>query len=98
MKIQPTFHRLKVGDSSKLTQKESIDMPFSEFLKNELWTTPREQMSQAENLVEQAATNPGINKLQLVVALTEAEIELQKTTAVFTKAQEAYDKILHMPL
>ncbi|MDR0406523.1 MAG: flagellar hook-basal body complex protein FliE [Holosporales bacterium] len=79
-------------------KKESTGISFADVLKEELWTTPRERITQAENLIIQATIDPGINKLQFVTALTDAEIELQKMTTVFAKAQEAYDKIAHMPL
>jgi flagellar hook-basal body complex protein FliE len=91
-------NRLASNGITKAGEKRTTGNAFSDFLKEELWVTPQAQIAQAENLVAQAALNPGANKLQLVAALTEAEIELQKMTTIFTKAQESYDKILHMQL
>jgi flagellar hook-basal body complex protein FliE len=81
-----------------MTKEKATSTSFSDLLKEELWKNPRDHIMQAENLASQAALNPGANKLQLVAALTEAEIELQKITTIFTKAHDAYDKILHMQL
>ncbi|MDR2416762.1 MAG: flagellar hook-basal body complex protein FliE [Holosporales bacterium] len=91
-------NRLTPNGITKAGEKKVAGTAFSDFLKEELLVAPRAQIVQAENLVTQAALNPSVSKLQLVAALTEAEIELQKMTTIFTKAQESYDKILHMPL
>jgi flagellar hook-basal body complex protein FliE len=91
-------NRLTPERMTKIAEKEPVGSTFSNFLKEELLVAPRTQIAQAESLVTQAALNPGVNKLQLVAALTKAEIEIQKMTTIFSKAQESYDKILHMQL
>ncbi|MDR0661806.1 MAG: flagellar hook-basal body complex protein FliE [Holosporales bacterium] len=98
MRIPPPSSHPKINPIPRTTEQGTEIHTFSEFLRNELWERPQAQLTQAENLVTQAAIDPGINKLQLVTALTEAEIELQKTATIFSKVQQAYEKILHMPL
>jgi flagellar hook-basal body complex protein FliE len=98
MNVLPIKGRLTSNAITKGEEAKTPGSSFSDFLKEELWTAPRARVEQAENFVLQAAVNPGVNKLQLVAALTDAEIELQKVTTVFAKAQEAYDKVLHMQL
>jgi flagellar hook-basal body complex protein FliE len=89
---------IAVGKIGKTSEKKVINASPLEFLKETLWTSPKEQIGQAESSLMQAATDPKANKLTLVADVTQAEIELQKVVTVLAKAHKASDEVLHMTL
>src|SRR3954469_2138970 len=82
-----------IGGSDATSGAESVGNLFTDSLKN-----ASEAQSNADGLMQQAATGDLTNLTQVMTAMTEAQLSTQLTVALRNKAVESFNEIMRMQL